>query len=337
MVKLQRPLLGFDPRTLDPKQIRKRVQKMYFKRNYGIILHHILFILLAPFLFSWRWLFISETIRFFCTCFGITLSYHRQLTHRSFKTSKFLEYVFAFLGCQAGQGPPIEWVCNHRYHHLHTDTPLDPHSPYEGFWWSHLGWIMDGKAAAEKPYFDYTNVKDMTCQPFYMFLERYWFRLLAYRAYLTFFLGWFFGGSWVGGMAAVCWTMSAPMVVAWHFTSFVNSAAHIWGRRPYETGDLSTNLWWVALGTYGEGWHNAHHAFPFSARHGLEWWELDITWMIIRTMQALGLAWDVQLPTPKQREMKRRKEGTTAAAAPAAEAGKATVKRTVSSTASKVE
>lgn len=129
------------------------------------------------------------------------------------------------------------------------------------------------------------------------------------------------------------------MVVGWHFTFFVNSATHIWGRRPYETGDLSTNLWWVALGIYGEGWHNTHHAFPFSARHGLEWYELDVTWMFIRTLQALGLAWDVQLPTRKQREAKRRKVGaaaTVSAACPAAAAVKVMSLTAASGTATKL-
>ena len=276
-----------------------------------------------------------------------TRSYHRLLTHRSFKTSKAFEYFLAWMGAQGGQGEPIEWVSTHRHHHLHTDTPLDPHSPYEGFWWSHITWLANTEYSTA----DYSNAKDLQSQLFYRVLEVVFFPwLFIAKPLLTY--------HYLGGLAAVTWTLAVPMVLGWHSTFLVNSAAHVWGRRPYDTGDLSTNNWvslffrwwrknsgtcccccwvsclstrappppltpplplssyhhhqknkqWVSIVSFGEGWHNSHHAFPYSARHGLEWWEIDMTWYLICALEALGIVWDVQVPSEKVREARRRKD-----------------------------
>eukprot|EP00879_Flechtneria_rotunda_P014913 GHRR01015583.1.p1 GENE.GHRR01015583.1~~GHRR01015583.1.p1 ORF type:complete len:384 (+),score=68.88 GHRR01015583.1:424-1575(+) len=295
--KQDRPLLAVEPVTMTKTEADRRMKQTYMQRYFGLIVMHAVAFLVAPFYFSWRNVAIGMFTWSLMHAIGICFSYHRQLTHRSFKTPKWLEYLAAWLGSQAAQGDPIEWVSNHRYHHLHTDTPLDPHSPYEGFWWSHMGWFANQQAACERPTLDHSNVTDLTCQPFYKFLQATWFWQLIARHLITqaFF-----------GTEAVCWTLAFPIVWGWHVTFLVNSAAHLWGYQIYETGDLSRNNWWVALLTAGEGWHNAHHAFPFSARHGLEWYEVDLTYMVVCLLQAVGLAWDVQLPSEKQKAAKRR-------------------------------
>ncbi|KIY98704.1 stearoyl-CoA desaturase (delta-9desaturase) [Monoraphidium neglectum] len=262
---------------------------------------HVILALYGYSTFTWGWAAVGWSIFAFCGIVGITLGYHRMLTHKSFKTYKCLEYLIAFVGTQAGQGDPIEWVSTHRYHHLHTDTPLDPHSPYEGFWWSHLLWLT----GTEHSLLDYANVPDLKNQLFYKVMEFTFFPLLFIVKPVLMYQ--------MGGMQAVCWTCAFPLVWGYHTTFLVNSASHIWGTRPFETGDLSTNCWWVALLAFGEGWHNAHHAFPYSARHGLEWYEFDATWILICAMKALGLVWDVQLPSEKAKALKRRKEQPPAA------------------------
>ncbi|KAK9851666.1 hypothetical protein WJX84_002952 [Apatococcus fuscideae] len=191
----------------------------------------------------------------------------------------------------AKKGDPIEWASSHRYHHLHTDTPLDPHSPYEGFWWSHMGWLLDNKATLDRVG-TRGNTTDLEAQPFYTWIQKtYSWHVVAQLAGL--FL--------LGGLPALVWGGALRIAWVYHITWFVNSASHCWGRQTYNTGDLSRNNWWVGLLAFGEGWHNNHHAFEFSARHGLKWWQVDTTWMVIRTFQLLGLAQNVKLPTEKQK------------------------------------
>lgn len=245
----------------------------------------------APFTFSWPMLYLFLGTYFVSGCLGITLSYHRQLSHRSFQTPKWLEYTLAYCGVLAVEGDPLEWVSSHRYHHLHTDTPLDPHSPYEGFWWSHCGWLLDNTATLERVS-NRTNAIDLETQPFYQWLQ---------KTYPWHVLGQFLVLYLLGGFPAVVWGGALRMCWVYHITWFVNSASHCWGYQSYNTGDLSRNNWWVGILAFGEGWHNNHHAFEFSARHGLEWWQFDMTWMIISALQAVGLATNVKLPTEKQK------------------------------------
>lgn len=246
----------------------------------------------APFTFSWNMVGLFFAGYFITGCLGITLSYHRQLSHRSFQTPKWLEYALAYCGCLAVQGDPIEWASSHRYHHLHTDTPLDPHSPYEGFWWSHAGWLLDHEAVEERVS-DRSNATDLSKQWFYQFMEKtYVWHIVASFALLYAF----------GGFPAVIWGGALRTVWVWHVTWLVNSAAHVWGNQQYNAGDLSRNNWWVGILAFGEGWHNNHHAFEFSARHGLEWYQFDMTWMVVRTLQFFGLANKVKLPTEAQKQ-----------------------------------
>ncbi|WIA33252.1 hypothetical protein OEZ86_006394 [Tetradesmus obliquus] len=247
--------------------------------------------LLAPFTFSWSNLALFGFMYFITGCLGITLSFHRQLAHRSFQTPKWLEYALSYCGVLAVEGDPIEWVSAHRYHHLHCDTPLDPHSPYEGFWWSHMGWLLDNKTTKERVY-DQSNAKEMEGQAWYRWIrETYPWHVVAQLVALYAF----------GGLGGLVWGGALRLVWVYHITWFVNSASHCWGSQAYNTGDLSRNNWWVGILAWGEGWHNNHHAFEFSARHGLEWWQVDMTWYIIRGLQAVGLAKNVKLPTEKQK------------------------------------
>ncbi|GBG00001.1 hypothetical protein Rsub_12728 [Raphidocelis subcapitata] len=262
---------------------------------------HLVLAVWGPSSFTWGWAAVGFLSYVLVGIVGITMGYHRLLTHKSFKTYKWLEYFIAWVGSQAGQGDPIEWVSTHRYHHLHCDTPLDPHSPYEGFWWSHILWLT----GTEHSLLDYANVPDLKSQLFYRFLEVTFFpALFIAKPLLTYY--------YLGGMGAVAWTNAFPLVVGWHATFLVNSAAHVWGDRPYDTGDLSTNNALVSLLAFGEGWHCNHHAFPYSARHGLEAWELDPTWWLILAMQAVGLAWDVQVPSEKAKAARRKGAAVTA-------------------------
>lgn len=252
---------------------------------YMVVVHALC--LAAPFTFSWDALGVFAVMYVITGMFGITLSYHRQLSHKSFKTPKWLEYVFAYCGVQAVQGDPLEWVSAHRYHHQHCDTPKDPHTPYEGFWHSHMGWLLDDKATQERVG-RRGNIGDMSNDPFYLFIEKTYPLHIAGMAALLFALG---------GVPYLVWGMAVRAVWVYHITWAVNSASHVWGNQSWNTGDLSRNNWWVALLAFGEGWHNNHHAFEYSARHGLEWWQFDPTWYTVKLLEVLGLATKVRYPT----------------------------------------
>ena len=217
---------------------------------------------------------------------GVTFSYHRQLAHRSFKSPKWLEYFAAYCGAMAFQGAPMEWVSDHRYHHLHTETPLDPHSSYEGFWWSHMGWMLDSDAYLARCE-DRSNVADLAKQPFYSHMQKHYLLHCAAHFGLCFF---------IGGFPFFCWRM-AGIALLYHVTWLVNSAAHLWGQQEWRTEDQSRNNWWVGFLAFGEGWHNNHHAFEYSARHGLGPRQFDLTWILISTLQRIGLVSGVKLPS----------------------------------------
>ncbi|KAL5697951.1 hypothetical protein ACHQM5_029047 [Ranunculus cassubicifolius] len=248
--------------------------------------------LFAPFTFSWSALCVAFVLYVVTGLFGITLSFHRNLAHKAFKLPKWLEYLFAYCGAQAVQGHPIDWVSTHRYHHQFCDSERDPHSPLEGFWFSHMSWFFDTKSLTEKCGVP-NNVSDLEKQPFYKFIEKtYPLHPIALAAVLYA----------LGGFPFLVWGMGVRIVWVYHITWLVNSACHVWGSQSWNTGDLSRNNWWVALLAFGEGWHNNHHAFEFSARHGLEWWEIDLTWYTVRILQALGLATDVKIPSEAQKQ-----------------------------------
>ncbi|XP_074312644.1 acyl-CoA C20 Delta5-desaturase-like [Silene latifolia] len=246
----------------------------------------------APFCFNWGALWVALVLWFITGILGITLSYHRNLTHKSFKLPKWLEYLFAYFGNLALQDDPITWVRTHRWHHKFCDTKQDPHSPLEGFWFSHINWLFDNTSILEKCG-ETNNVEDLERQPFYRFLK-------STAIFHSFGLGVLLYA--LGGFPYLVWGMGVRTTCSYHCAFFVNSVCHIWGNQDWNTGDLSKNNWWVAVITGGEGWHNNHHAFEYSARHGLEWWQIDYTWYIIALLEFIGLAKDVKLPTQAHKQ-----------------------------------
>lgn len=240
-----------------------------------------------PWFFTWKALATFVVLQWVFGSLGVTLGFHRLLTHRSFRTPKWLEYFLSWLGSLNWQGGPIRWTATHRLHHQHSDDDHDPHSPRHGFFWSHALWCFK-----RNPQFDtyeqYSRYAgDLARDRGHVFLERttpLWQFLLAGALYL-----------W-GGWPCVIWGVFVRLVYVYHATWFVNSASHTWGYRSYETTDGSRNLWWVALLSFGEGWHNNHHAYPRSARHGLTRWEPDLTWLTIRLLALVGLVRDIRLP-----------------------------------------
>lgn len=244
--------------------------------------------ILLPNTFSWSGVIVALVLYYLTGAFGITLGFHRVLTHRSVKVVKPLEYAIAILGTLALQGGPIEWIATHRAHHAHTDKQGDPHDVNRGLRWAHMQWLYrfnDARLSAEE---QVRLAPDLANDKFYVFLEKTYLLWQIALGIVLFALG---GWSWlIYGVFVRC-------VATYHITWLVNSAAHYSGYQTYRTGDKSTNNWWVALLAWGEGWHNNHHAFPFSARHGMRWFELDATWFTIRVLAALKLARDIKLPT----------------------------------------
>jgi sn-1 stearoyl-lipid 9-desaturase len=236
-----------------------------------------------PGLFSWQAVGVAVLLHWITGGLGITLGWHRLLSHRSFQVPKWLEYFFALCGTLALQGGIIWWVGLHRHHHLHSDEDVDHHDSKKGFLWSHVRWMcFEIPAESDIPRF----TKDIVNDKFYQFLNNYFFPLQVVLGVVLYL---------IGGLPFVFWGVFARLVIVYHCTWLVNSATHKFGYRNFETTDNSTNCWWVALTTYGEGWHNNHHAYQYSARHGMKWWELDITWITIQVLQLLGLATKVKL------------------------------------------
>lgn len=251
--------------------------------SFMAFLHAGALLAFIPSNFSWSAVALALALHWVTGGLGITLGFHRLLTHRSFQTPQWLEYFFALCGTLACEGGVIDWVGLHRVHHLHSDNSADPHDSNQGFWWSHMGWMLY-HIPAKADITRYT--KDIADDPVYQFLQSYFVPIQIVFGLLLYFLG---------GWPFVVWGIFVRLVVVFHCTWLVNSATHQFGYRTYEVGDRSTNCWWVAVLTYGEGWHNNHHAFQYSARHGLKWWEVDFTWMTIQILQALGLATKVKL------------------------------------------
>ena len=197
--------------------------------------------LLAPFTFTWSAFNCFLVMYFITGCLGITLSYHRQLSHKSFTTPKWLEYALAYCGAMAVQGDPLEWASSHRHHHQHCDTPKDPHTPYEGFWWSHCGWLLDNEATLKRVG-DRSNAKELAEQPFYQFME---------KTYMWHVLAWALAFYAIGGLPWLVWGFCVRTCWVYHITWAVNSVAHVWGSQTFNTGDLSRNNWWIGVLAFG--------------------------------------------------------------------------------------
>ncbi len=272
--------------------------------GYFTALHAIA--LTAPWHFTWRGLGVLLGLYWLSCSAGICLGYHRLLTHRGFRVPKPLEYLTTCFGMLTSEGGAITWVAMHRAHHTLSDRPgRDLHTPKDGFWWSHLGWIVC-RTDEDQREMERRLAPELLADPVHRALNRAHIvpnMLVGLALY-----------AW-GGWSLVVWGVFLRIVVGLHATWFVNSAAHTWGYRTYDTPEGSRNLWWVGLLAWGEGWHNNHHAFQRSARHGLAWWELDATWLLVRALRAVGLAKDVQLlPEGAERfRLDRRLEARAAA------------------------
>lgn len=256
-----------------------------------ILLHVSL--LLVPFTYTHQGLFLMLGLYFVTICLGITLGYHRLFAHRSYKTFKPVSYVLAFFGCLAFQRGPIWWTACHRLHHGKVDTELDPHSPKHNFIWAHMLWPFFRNPELEGLKQNTIGLaRDIALDPGMQFLEK------NYTAINTLFLFTLFGAGYIAGgmklgLSFFVWGGLLRIVLCLHFTWLVNSVSHTWGYRNYPTNDQSRNNWLVALLTYGEGWHNNHHADARAARNGHFWYEIDITYYLIKFMNCIGLAYDI--------------------------------------------
>ncbi len=241
---------------------------------------------------------------------GITVGFHRLLTHRSFKVHRLTRAIFAALGSAAAEGPVIDWVATHRKHHQFSDVDGDPHSPhghgggfvgaFKGLVHAHIGWVFsDMEVADEQRY-----AKDLVADPWLVFVDRTFLLWVLLGLAAAFGLGVALKGTVSGGLEALLWGGAARIFLMHHATFSINSVCHFFGTRSYDTPDESRNVFWLAVPTWGEAWHNNHHAFPTSYRHGLERWQLDPSARIIRTLELLGLAWDVVRVKPERRERK---------------------------------
>jgi sn-1 stearoyl-lipid 9-desaturase len=240
--------------------------------------------LAALFFFSWKGFFVAAFLWWVSTSLGIGVCYHRLLTHRGYKTRRWVEYLLTLFATLSLEGGPIFWVATHRIHHRFSDQEGDPHSPRDGKWWAHAGWILVGKSMHHDTSTLAHYVPDLAKDSFHVWITKYHY--ISNIVLGVILLA-------VGGFPLVLWGVFLRTVVGLHATWLVNSATHSWGSRRFVTRDDSTNSWWVALFTWGEGWHNNHHAHPSSSAHGLAWYEIDLNWYIIWAMQKLGLASNV--------------------------------------------
>jgi len=220
---------------------------------------------------------------FWLRLFAITGGYHRYFSHRAYRTSRAFQLVLAVLGCMSVQKGPLWWAAGHRRHHAHSDREGDMHSPRKGFWYSHQGWIFDdtwGRTEIE-------SVPDLARYPELVWLNQWHVvppALLALSLYMLGGLSWFVFGFCIS------------TTLLWHATYSINSLAHLFGSRRYETGDDSRNNLWLALLTLGEGWHNNHHKYMPAARNGFFWWEIDVTYYVLRALERAGIVWQLRMP-----------------------------------------
>ncbi len=236
------------------------------------------------------------------TSVGITVGYHRLFTHRAFETNRAVQFVFAVLGSMAVQGPLLEWVALHRRHHQHSDGVEDPHSPHNhgqgfwgtvlGMWHAHLGWMFASGPRDLQRY-----VKDLRQSKLLRAASVLFPLWVAVGLLIPAALGWMLTGRSSGAWTGFIWGGLVRILFVHHVTWSINSVCHVWGSQPFKSHDESRNNALFGVLGMGEGWHNTHHAFPSSARHGLRWWQVDVSYWVIRGLELIGLAWNVKLPS----------------------------------------
>lgn len=240
---------------------------------------------------------ITAFVLYTARALGVTAGYHRYFAHRSFRTGRAFQFVLAFLGSLSVQGGVLWWVSHHRDHHKYTETERDIHSPrHHGLWVAHMGWMMHEDCLRTSQ----ANIKDFAKYPELRWLQRNYALLIVGEALVIFLLGawlnYMYPALGTSGLQMLVWGFFISTVLLWHSTFMVNSVCHRWGGRPYDAGDDSTNNLLVGILTMGEGWHNNHHKFAYSARHGLRWYQVDVTWYLLRLLAAIGVVTDLKLP-----------------------------------------
>ncbi|MEO8647736.1 MAG: fatty acid desaturase [Acidobacteriota bacterium] len=275
-------------------EFESKSRKINWNTLVIVIVFHILAVG-ALFTFSWQNLAAAVILWWVAGSWGIGMGYHRLLTHRGFKAPKWLEYFMSVCGTLAMQSGPLTWVTTHRIHHAFTETDKDPHTPRHGTYWSHIGWIFRGTAQNHSWETMERYSPDLARDRFHVLLNKYY--------YVPIILA---GGVLVaiGGWQMLLWGVFLKTVVGWHFTWLVNSATHLWGTRRFETRDDSRNNALIAALTFGEGWHNNHHAYPRSARHGMAWYEFDVNWVQIRALEKMRVIKDVFAYNDRSEETK---------------------------------
>ena len=271
------------PTALKTDGMRK-TQASEYRLNWKITPVLLLFhvgAVAALFFFTWRALFVAIFLYWVTVGLGLGICYHRLLVHRSFATPKWFEYLLTICAVAALEGGPLLWVANHRMHHRFADQEGDPHSPRDGKWWAHAGWVFFGLSLRQDVPTLKRYVPDLAEDKVHVWLTKYHLVPMIVVGLALFAMG---------GLPLLLWGTFFRTVAGLHTTWLVNSVSHIWGSRRFETRDASTNNWWVALLSFGDGWHNNHHAHPVSARHGLEWYEIDFNWYAICIFKRLGLA-----------------------------------------------
>lgn len=281
-----------------PEAARAKPDRFEWPRAIPFIFIHLGFFFL-PFV-DWSWAAVGVAVLlYFVRMFAITGFYHRYFSHRTFQTSRFVQFVFAVWGNTAIQRGALWWAAVHRHHHKHSDDEHDAHSPRQrGFWWAHIGWMTTSKNFPT----DYATIKDLAKYPELVFLNRFDLIVPALFGASLWGLGaamnYFWPSLGTSGAQIFVWGFFVSTAVLLHGTLFINSLAHVWGRKRFRTDDDSRNSMLLALITLGEGWHNNHHRYMASARQGFYWWELDITYYLLKVFAWCGLIWDLK-PVPQ--------------------------------------
>ncbi|HET6575062.1 MAG TPA: acyl-CoA desaturase [Fimbriiglobus sp.] len=272
-------------RPAGSKRRRRRSVRAYLAPAAFLGLH---LAALAVFFVPITWTAVGLCAAFYVLrVFGLTAGYHRYFAHRGFKATRWFQFVLAWLGASALQRGPIWWAGHHRLHHKHSDTEDDPHSPViRSIWWAHVGWVLSPNYSDS----GWDQMKDWKKYPELRLLER--FDVVPGVLLGVFCL-------LVGGVSGLAWGFLLSTVLVYHVTFLVNSACHLVGGRRFATGDDSRNNWWVALLTFGEGWHNNHHHYPSAARQGFRWWEVDVSFYALKGLSWVGVVWDLREPTPR--------------------------------------
>lgn len=281
------------PLTLPTRRalVRPDDEKIGWLRQIPFILVHALPLLAVVTGTRWQDWAVCLAL-YYARMIAITAGYHRYFSHKTYKMGRVMQFLMAFVGTTSAQKGVLWWAANHRHHHRYSDREEDIHSPKKGFWWSHVGWIMVTKYDATQ----WDRVKDFAKFPELRFLNKHWWLPPTMLGVVVFLVG---GWSmlWIGFFLSTA--------VLYHGTFTINSLSHVFGKRRYATTDTSRNNWLLALITCGEGWHNNHHHFCASANQGFYWWEIDVSYYVIKTFEALGLAWDVRKPSADALERNR--------------------------------